>query len=272
MRFAGDNLIEAVIDGKKHLLAVENFDAQPVTLGKDRTSAAFAWKAPRRKLVEVTEGKVAAVRPDVHELSDIEVDRDQQLPEFEALVGWDATPVQAGDTRLSQVDAVQAELPATNPNEDALLAALHSAHWPVQAAAAEVLGRRGVTKAAPLIRELLAAEHAKPAAELYPPLDANRRGSTPTAERSTEDLAKRWRLKTALIIALGRLRDADAMPLLGRIIADGRDFYPVYSTAAQAIGRIGGPHAEAALQGALKDNEHNTHVRSHFALAAVRAR
>jgi HEAT repeat protein len=64
---------------------------------------------------------------------------------------------------------------------------------------------------------------------------------------------------------LGRLGDADAVPLLGRILADGRDFYIVYSVAAQALGRIGGSGALRALEPAFAENEVNTHFRAQAA-------
>jgi len=267
IRRSGAHLLEVEIDGKKHQLVVENFSGQASTIAAETSSAAFAWKAPRRRLLEIQSfGRgvhTNAPKPDVHELEDITVERDLQYPQFERLVKFDATPVQPGGTRLSQIDACLAQLAAAQPDAPALIAALQSPHWPVQTAAAEVLGRRGCTQAVPLIRELLKAEHAKPSDEIYPPLTA------PAGPRTSEDLGKRWRLKTALIIALGRLGDVDSVPLLGRIIADNRDFYPVYSTAAQAIGRLGGPHAKDALAAALKDNEHNTHVRAWAALAAI---
>jgi len=156
-----------------------------------------------------------------------------------------------------------AELGTTVPNVRRLFEGLSSPHWPVQTAAAEAVGRRGVREAIPAIRCLLEAEHARPAEELYPPQGAEAEG------RSTEDLGKRWRLKAALIVALGRLRDAEAVPLLGRILADGRDFYTVYSVAAQALGRIGGPEALAALGPAFKENEVDTRARALAAREAI---
>ncbi|HUU69321.1 MAG TPA: HEAT repeat domain-containing protein [Planctomycetota bacterium] len=266
-----DNLLEAVIDGKRHLFLVGNSDGKLLKIGRDKTSAAFAWKAPRRGLVEIVEGRVGNVTPDSHDLSDIEVDRDVQYDEFEKLVQWDAADFggrAAGGSRVSHVDAVLAELLAATPNVEALMPALRGPHWPVQAAAAEVIGKRGIRQAAPVLRELLQAEHALPLEEIYPPLDAPL--LAPEGPQSLEDLGKRWRLKTALIIALGRLRDREAIPLLGRMLADDRDFYPVYSTAAQALGRIGGPDATAALEPGLKDSEHNTYVRARYAMAALR--
>jgi len=264
IRCVADNAVEVSIDGRTHRLVVENFSREKRTAGELASSAVFAWLAPDGSVAELDEGMVSGVKDDVHELSDIEADRDLQMPLFEELVAWQAEPREPGETRLSQIDACLAQLPATKPDVEMLLGALRSEHWPVQLAAAEVLGRRGCVEAAPVMRELLEAEHAIPEEVLYPPDDAE------PGERSTEDLGKRWRLKAALCTALGRLRDADAVPLLGRILEDSRDFYIVYSCAAQALGRIGGAAALEALQPALLENEANTHFRAHAAVDAIK--
>ena len=263
IRCVGTDVMEITIDGDTHTMTVENFFRQKLGSGDFSSTAVFAWRKPDGSVVEIDDEMVKGVTADVHNLSDIETDRDLQAAEFEELIRWDAAPVQASDTRLSQIDACLAQLPAATPDVDALVTALRSAHWPVQAAAAEVLGRRACTQAMPALRELLEAEHAKPTEELYPPEHLQ------SAERSTEDLGKRWRLKTALIVALGRLHDAEAVALLGRILADDRDFYIVYSVAAQALGRIGGPEALAALGPAFTENEVNTQFRARAAGEAI---
>jgi len=254
--WVGEHSVEVTVDGATHRLAVENFRGERVPVGQASTAAAFAWQRPDGSTVRISEGLVDGVKPDVYDLSDIKTDRDLQLPEFERLVAWSAAPREAGDTRLSQIDACLCQLPADKPDVAALFKALRCPHWPVQIAAAEVLGARGCAEAAPILRELLEAEHAIPEQELYPPEDAVREGA------ATEDLAKRWRVKAALSTALGRLGDRDAVPVLARILADGRDFYGAYSVAAQALGRIGGAEAVKALDPALTESEVNTRYRA----------
>ena len=256
------NSVEVVIDGEKHSFVVENFDGERTPIAGAAATAAFAWAGPGGALVELAGGKMSPVPPDTFEIDDIDEERDIQRPEIRKLLEWTADPAEPGDSRLSQVDACLAQLAAKKPDAASLLTALQSPFWPVQAAAAQVLGVRGIAKAKPALRALLEAEHAKPYDDIYPPDNAVIPG------RSTEDIAKRWRLKAALIVALGRLGDRQAVPLLGRIIADSRDFYTVYSVAAQALGRIGGHEALAALRPALDESEVNTHSR---ALAAIRA-
>lgn len=190
---------------------------------------------------------VAAVTPDVHELPDIITEHDAQFPEFEPRACCDIRVVTGGTSELAQVDACIAQLAAQQTDLDLLRSALDNPHWPVQVAAAEVLGRRGGREATPALRELLQREHDD--RELYAP-----------------GAVKRWRLKTALIVALGRLGDRECVPLLRNILADSRDFYPVYSVIAQALGRIGGAAAREALTLVLQESEHNAYVRARAAL------
>ncbi|MCC7519453.1 MAG: hypothetical protein IT578_09740 [Verrucomicrobiae bacterium] len=185
--------------------------------------------------------------PDVHELPDILLDHDAQFPEFEPRACGEMPAPAEGGSELAQVDACFAQLAAPQPDANLLRTALENPCWPVQMAAAEALGRRGLREAAPALRALLEREHAD--RELY---------ATGTV--------KRWRLKTAVIVALGRLGDRECVPLLRAILAEGRDFYPVYSVIAQALGRIGGPGAREALTLALRESEHNTHLRARAAL------
>jgi len=257
VRCVDDHVLEVTIDEKTHRMVVENFDTE---------QPAFAWEAPGRAVVEITGTVMKDTRQDAHFLSDIHVDRDLQFPQIENLIRWTAPPVAPGDTRLSQVDACIAQMAAEDPDVSDLLAALRGPHWPIQVAAAEVLGRRGCKQAVPAIRQLLAAEHAIPKEQMYPPVDGQ-----PHEGQSIEDTAKRWRLKAALITALGRLGDVDCVPLLGQILTDARDFYVVYSIAAQALGRIGGPKALDALTPALEENEPNTRARALAAKAALQA-
>ena len=217
--------------------------------------------------------------PDVYSLSDIEMDFDVQFPDVaqascpsplssppQSLGRRAGRPSHEGNAivapdsggSLSAIDACLEQLVASRPDVDALLAALHDPRWPVQVAATTVLGQCGCQQAASVLRALLEAEHATPVSVLYPPAGA-----------VGEVSGKRWRLKVALIVALGRVRDRDSVPVLGRILADHHDFYPVHSVVAQALGRIGGPDALPALAPALKDGEDNTQLRAKAAQAVL---
>ncbi len=237
------NFITVTIDGKTAELAVECFDG----------GAAFSFAG-----IELTENEAANSPQDESELEDITVDRDLQYPEIEQLVDWDAPQSDRGSTTLAREDACFAQLKADRPDTALLLAELQSGDWPVQVAAAEVSGRLGIQDAAPVLRRLLEEEHAIPADQLYLP-----DGEGGEAE------AKRWRLKAALIAALGRLCDQDSVALLARMIADNIDTYMVYSCACQALGRIGGEAALAAVQPSLKDTEINSLMRARHAAAAL---
>lgn len=212
IRRLGPGEVEVVIDGRVHRVRVPN--------------------AP-----------VAAASPDYAARPDLDVDYDTPAALAEVL-RWSAAPAAAAG-----IDACLAELRTTTPDVTRLQQALHGPDWDVQAAAALVIGQRGVGELAAALCQRLAAEHARPAA-------------------AAAGGVNRWRLKTALIVALGRLRDPAGVPLLGRILADNRDFYPVSSVAAQALGRIGGPAALAALGPALAEQEPNTQLRARAAAAA----
>jgi hypothetical protein len=251
------NRVRVRVNGRVHEFIVENFEREPQMIGSKAFQAMFAWKHGRN-LVEVQANQMGPYQPDIRELEDIIRDYDPQRPELLGLVNWEAEPGQPGESRLSQVDACLAQLKAAKVNEAFLLEMLRSGTWPVQAAAADVLGRRGCQRAAPVIQELLEKEHSIPQAELYP-FDG----------KGGELEAKRWRLKSALIVALGRLSALESVPLLGRINADSRDFYGVYSVAAQALGRIRGPDAKSALSPLLQEFEINTFMRTRHALKAL---
>lgn len=252
------------IDGREHILVAGNLEKKKLDLGDGTTAAAFAWlPAGADKAVELRDGVVSRARADILDVSDIAEERSLGYKALAALTQWTAARCSAGASRLSQLDAILAEAVAPQPDLASLLAGLASPHWPVQLAAAEVIGRRGLTQAAAPLRALLEREHTIPKEELYPPENAT--------GASVEALAKRWRLKAELVRALGLLRDREAVPLLGRILADSRDFYIVYSNIAQALGRIGGDAALDALEPAFDESEVNTHTRAEFARAAIEA-
>ncbi len=260
----GATRVSVSVDGKIHEFVAANFAARSVSIGNRDTTAVFAWFSPGGLLTGLKRETLRSTRPDVLDISDIAEDRDLQFAKLERLSRWTAERCAPGATRLSQIDAVLAELKTKRADPDVLHAALTSPHWPVQLAAVDAIGRRGLTVFATELRELLAAEQAIPKDELYPPETAT--------GASKEDLAKRWRLKAGLITALGRLGDVAAVPLLGQILRDNRDFYIVYSNAAQALGRIGGEAALAALAPAFAESEVNTRMRAEFAREAIAAR
>ncbi len=231
-----------------------------------------------RHSLEIPLEPVAAVRDDVHELPDFEADATVPFADLEDVlqaVAWPGEKVAGasssggsgqgsgqGSGLLAALDASLTETASASVDDRLLLAALDHPRWPLRAAAADALGRRGVLHAAPRLRRMLAAEHTLPQDLLYP---------APTAaddDRPPEERGKRWRLKAALIVALGRLRDREAVPLLRGIFADGHDFHAVYSVAAQALGRIGGAEAREVLRLAQAEQEHNTTLRVRAALAS----
>jgi hypothetical protein len=245
-----DGVIRVSIDGEVHRFELREDSC--------------AWQAEDRgETVRVDNAVTGPIEPDVDRLPDIREDRDLQRPEIAELIDWSAEPLQYGERILSRIDACLVQIVSGDPDVTLLMEALEDTDWPVQAAAAEALGRLGCTEAAPAVRELLSAEHAIPEEKLYPAEDDA--GDV----RSPEERGKRWRLKMTLVIALGRLEDEDAVPLIGRILRDGKDFYTVYSAASQALGRIGGEEAQQALEPALSETEANTHARARDAMEVL---
>jgi hypothetical protein len=232
-----------------------------------------------RRILDIPLEPIHSVPEDVHELPDLEADAIIPFADLEdalRTVAWPGKRV-AGDFNsggagqgsgqgsglLLVLDECLAETVSASVDEHTLLEALAHERWPVRAAAANVLGRRRVYHAAPQLRRLLEEEHALPQDLLYPTMDAVEDGRTP------EERGKRWRLKASLIVALGRLRDPEAIPILHRIFLDGHDFHAVYSVAAQALGRIGGAEVREVLQLAKSEQEHNTTLRVQAALAKL---
>ena len=221
IRHRAHDLIEVTIDGVMHTVDVGSLrsanPAQPAT-------------------------------SDIHELSDINEDTQEPSAELKSLGTWTSNNVSIPDGPLSAIDACLTQCAAGTPDVALLVSSLDHAEWPVRMAAAEALGHCGCVDALPALRSALAGEHGIPVDMQYP---VNPEG--PQDPVAAEPKANRWRLKTALIVALGRLKDRESIPLIAKVLADSRDFYPVYSVAAQALGRIGGTDALAALAPALKE-------------------
>lgn len=178
------------------------------------------------------------------------------------------------DDRLAPIDFVQHEthaptssawldsvdtclLPLINTmneqlDDAGLTAMLRSEHWPVVYAAVERIGRLKLGEYAPILRQLLNEEEQIPLDELY----------AEDQDGSCIGSDKRWRLKVALIVALGRLKDSQAAPMIAQILDRSLDFYTVHSVAALALSRIGCQTAQASLQRAAADPEVNTSIRA----------
>jgi hypothetical protein len=257
------------IDGARHELVVDNFERRALAWAGGETDAVFAWCAPDGTVAERRDGVRTPAPEQTHTLPDIDEERGPaEGSPIAPLLGFALHEgvEGAGATRWARVDRTWAQLDAERPDLAPIGEELERGPWPNQMAAAEVAGRLGPKSAgslAPLLRRMLEAEHAIPAETLYPPVDQG------LDAEEAEQAGKRFRLKAALASALGRLRDAEAVPLLRALIADDRDFYPVYSQAVRALARIGGSEARAALQPALADHETNTQSRARDADAAL---
>ena len=79
--------------------------------------------------------------------------------------------------------------------------------------------------------------------------------------------AKRYRLKRALITALGRLGDERAVVPLERIMARGTDFFPALAQVPVALARLGSPGSKTVLLSNWDYGEINVRVHVRLALA-----
>jgi hypothetical protein len=213
------------------------------------------------------------VTSDIHELPDLEADYAPAPSLFEAALKQVAEPAvrdgndttaatRTSDSCLAAQDYCFALLECGSYGDTAkLVDVLNHPRWPARAAAAEVLSRLGVTAVLPELRRQLQAEHALPPELLYPQTEDKMQDPIAAEERG-----KRWRLKAALIRALGRLGDTEAVPLFEQILRDGHDFHAVFSVTAQALGRIGDAAAVDTLKLAMREQEQNTALRARLAL------
>ena len=131
---------------------------------------------------------------------------------------------------------------------DALLAVLQQGDWRAQIAAADLAGAWRLTTAVPALLALFAEGEA----ELpYPPLNYWWRWSemlrNPQAQEGVDTTLpmplaeKRWKLKRAVVTALGQLGDPRAVAPLETALHRCDDFFPVTAQLASALGRLGSP-------------------------------
>ena len=157
------------------------------------------------------------------------------------------------------------------------IAALHSADWRVQMAAAEEIGRLGITDAVPDLLALFAeGEEEIP----YPPLthwwswskmlrgDNRLIGFDPTVPLPLG--VKRWRVKCAVVTALGKLGDMRAAAPLAAALLRCTDFFPVGSQLAVALGRLGAVEYIPVLERHYNHAEISIRVHSRLSLALLK--
>jgi HEAT repeat protein len=160
---------------------------------------------------------------------------------------------------------------------DELLRILRHGDWRAQVAAADEAGRLGIVEAVPVLLSMFEeAERELP----YPPLTKWWRWSrmlrNPDAEEGWDEslpmplAEKRWRVKRAVVAALGRLGDPRAVGPLENALLRCDDYFPVTSQLPVALGRLGAPGSAAVLERFVDHAEINTRVHARLALALLR--
>ena len=111
--------------------------------------------------------------------------------------------------------------------------------------------------------------HDFPAPELIPLLSLDDEGFRERFRGSPIKRAKRVGLQRNVCVALGNIGDASAVPALAKALVTAEPL--VRSHAAWALGRLGGPEAEAELKSALA-SEAEVEVREEIELALAECR
>jgi len=155
--------------------------------------------------------------------------------------------------------------------------ALRSPDWRVQLAAAEMTGRFGLRDAVPVLLALLVESEGEMP---YPPLKkwwswSKMLRSSGAEEGAEPDLVmpiavKRWRVRRAVISALGRIGDPRAVVPIEQALSRCDDFFPVTSQLAVALGRLGSQTSIPVLERFFHHAEINTQVHARLSLALIR--
>jgi hypothetical protein len=160
----------------------------------------------------------------------------------------------------------------------ALILGLHSDQWMVQVACADALGRLSAHDAVPDLLKVLEAEEA---GGPYPPLrtwwrqgrmlfDARVDGIDADLERPRGE--KRWRLKRAVVTALGKIGDPRAVAPLHQMMNRGDDYFIVMSQVAVALGRLGSADSLPVLERHRDAADPNTRVHARLAIDLIQSR
>lgn len=185
------------------------------------------------------------------------------------------TPARADSPAPTSVEAVYALMEGIPPNINACLqAALSAPDWRVQVAAAEVAGLAMARDVGPLLlaqlKKEVARPHRRPLEHSWPNSKMNH-ALEPDADRTPDEEAdpvedvKRWRLERACVRALGLVGYREATPLLGRLLAEGRLFFPALAQVPLALARLDARDQLALLERLWDHAEANT--RRHIRLA-----
>ena len=159
----------------------------------------------------------------------------------------------------------------------ALRVALDAADWRVRLAAVDALGRLALPQAADPLLALLA----ETARELpYPPLrywlkDSKMLRDPLAPEGLDPELPlpaslNRWRLRRAVVTALGLIGDPRAVDPIEAILTDRSDHFTIASQASVALGRLGQPRSLAILLANHDHNEINLQFHTRLAINLLR--
>ena len=154
--------------------------------------------------------------------------------------------------------------------EDTLIKQALEGPWAVSLAAVDALSLTGSKKAGPILLEMLKNELAQ---QPDPRLTHWWRSSkmlqapgkfTPDIENDNEQVRKQWRLRRALVHALGCIGYREAIPTLMSILKNGKDYYTLSAQVPVALARVEAVESLPELEAQWHHPESNT-------MTAVRA-
>ncbi len=161
--------------------------------------------------------------------------------------------------------------------EKTLLDAVVGHDWEVALAATDALSLVGGTAAAgdTLLHVLEAEFNAPPDPPLkcwwaYSKMLHGPGPATPDTVTETPKGIKRWRLRRALVTALGRMGHRPAIPLLIRMLEKGADYFTLTSQIPVALARLGATEALPALERWHDHYEINTQRNARIAACYLR--
>jgi len=158
-------------------------------------------------------------------------------------------------------------------DQNQLVRCLDDTDWRIRLAAVQRIGELKLSAAADRLLKLFEQEET---ARQHPPSTKRWRWSQmlrPSDAPVGDDLSidrergtYRWRLKRAVIDALGQIGDERAVAIFEEAMARADDEFPVTASLAQALGKFGRPRSAVALQKHVHHPEINTRLAVRAAL------
>ncbi len=161
-------------------------------------------------------------------------------------------------------------------DEDALIGKAVKGPWAVSLAAVDAISLTGSKKAGPILLEMLKTELAQQADPRLTHWWGNIKmlhapgKSTPDTENDTIPARKQWRMRRALVHALGCTGYRNAIPTLMLMLKNGKDYYTLSAQVPVALARLEAVESLPELEAQWHHPEGNTMVAIRAAVKYLR--